>query len=90
MGEGGLKCNPGEIWENTGFWTNLTTKILKNQGCILEKFYVLQSYSKLNKLSKSVHKTSVYFSFQAIQVHQSRNFHFLFLPIFLTLAAILV
>ena len=54
----------------------LQKKILKNQGCILEQFFVLQSYSKLNKVSNSVHNTPVYCSFQAVQVDQIRKFHF--------------
>ena len=66
----------------------LQKKILKNQGCILEQFFVLQRCSQLNMLSNSVHNTPVYCSFQAVQVHQSRNLHFF--TNFLTLAAILV
>ena len=50
--------------------------ILKNQGCILEQFFVLQICSQLNKLSNSVHNTTVYCSFQAVQVRQNQNFHF--------------
>ena len=47
------------IWEGEVFVTNFTKKILKDQGCVLEQFFVLQSCSQLNKLSNSVHNTSV-------------------------------
>ena len=82
MGERGLKCNPGEIWEKYWFLDKFyKKKILKNQGCILEQFFVTQSCSQLNKLSNRVHNSPVYCSFQAFQVHQSRNFQF-FSPFF--------
>ena len=78
----------GEMGKILVFGLILQNKILKNQGCILEQFFVLQSCSQLNKLSNSVHNTPVYCSFQAVQLHQNRNFNFL--THFLTLAAILV
>ena len=78
----GSKIQPwGDMGKILVFGLIFQKKILKNQGCILEHFFVLQSYSKLNKLSNNVHNTSVYCSFQADQVHQSRHFHF-FYPFF--------
>ena len=71
----------GRYGQNTGFCTNFTKKILKNQGCILKQSIVLQSCSQLNELSNSVHNASVYCSFQAVKVYQSRNFNF-FYPFF--------
>ena len=63
------------------FFNFAAKKYLKNQGCILEQFFVCQSCSQLNRLSNSVHNTPVYCSFQAVKVYQSRNFHF-FYPFF--------
>ena len=63
------------------FLENFTKKILKNQGCILGKIFVWQGCSQLNKLSNSVHIAPVDCNFQAVKVHQNRNFHF-FYPFF--------
>ena len=79
----------GDMGKILVFGVILQKKILKNQGFILEQFFVSQRYSKLKNLSNNVHNTPVYCSFQAVQVHQSRNFNFFFTH-FLTLAAILV
>ena len=54
---------------------------MQNRDCVLEQFFVLQSCSQLNKLTHSMHNTPVYCSFQAVQLHQIRNFHF-FYPFF--------
>ena len=77
----------GDMGKILVFRLILQKKILKTQGCILEQFFVLLSCSQLNKLSNSVHNTPFYCSFQAVQVHQNQNFHFL--THFLNLAAIL-
>jgi len=39
---------------NTGSWTNFIKKNLENQGYILEKYFVEQSCSQLNKLANHV------------------------------------